>query len=80
MNTKKEARVNVRVDADVRGWLDVQAGKRRTTASEIVREIILAAFAKREGEHRAPLAAKPVRCMPVTHATIRKGAHCSATV
>jgi hypothetical protein len=80
MNTKKEARVNVRMDADVRGWLDAQASKRRTTASEIVREIILAAFAKREGEHRAPLGKSTRRRPAGTGTACRESAHCPATV
>jgi metal-responsive CopG/Arc/MetJ family transcriptional regulator len=72
-------KVSVSLPADMVEWVDSRARAQRKTRSGVLQDI-LRPEVDAEGEHRAPLAAKPARCMPVTHATIRKGAHCSATV
>jgi len=43
----KGSRIGCRIDDDVRGWLAKVADKRRTSISEIVRQIIHTAFSSR---------------------------------
>lgn len=46
----KASHVNVRIDSDIRRWLDAIAEKRRESVSVIVREIVLEYYNKnREG-------------------------------
>jgi hypothetical protein len=36
--------IGIRVDTTLRAWLDKEAARRRTTISELVRQIVYAAF------------------------------------
>jgi predicted transcriptional regulator len=61
MAIRRDADLHIRVDSEMRKWLDALAEDRRTKVSEVLRDIILQAYRdahKPEGEHRAPLAVR----------------------